>query len=231
MQIEYLLHGILIRLGGAESLKLDCSSPCTVQDALNALAEHCPALEQELQRSACAIGDALINRSETLPSNCQLALIPPVSGGQPSYPHLTDEALDLAALLDETADDSCGALAVFGGTVRIDNDNQEVKAIDYSAYEPLAVKALRDIEAETITRFGVQQCRLSHRTGKLQLGELSVLVVIRAGHRPEAFEAARWAIDTLKERVPVWKNEHYADGTSEYLPGHSLGQANNNEST
>ena len=136
-----------------------------------------------------------------------------------NHPHLTDAALDLATLLSETEDDRCGALAVFGGTVRIDNEGQQVTAIDYSAYEPLAIKSLQDIEQETIERFGVHQCRLSHRTGKLALGELSVLVVVRAGHRPEAFEAARWAIDTLKERVPVWKNEHYADGTTEYLPG------------
>jgi molybdopterin synthase catalytic subunit len=139
-----------------------------------------------------------------------------------AFPHLSDETLDLAALLEETSDDRCGALAVFGGTVRIDNEGQQVDAIDYSAYAPLAVKTLQDIEAETIERFGVYQCRLSHRTGKLALGELSVLVVVRAGHRPEAFEAARWAIDTLKERAPVWKQEHYADGTIEYLAGQQI---------
>lgn len=139
-----------------------------------------------------------------------------------SYPHLSDQTLDIAALLSETEDERCGALAVFGGTVRIDNpDNkaQAVTAIDYSAYEPLAIKTLQEIEQETLKRFGVYQCRLSHRTGKLAVGELSVLVVVRAGHRPEAFEAARWAIDTLKDRVPVWKNEHYADGSSDFLPG------------
>lgn len=140
------------------------------------------------------------------------------------YPHLTDEALDLAALLEETGDERCGALAVFGGTVRIDNEGRQVTAIDYSAYAPLAVKTLQAIEAETMQRFGVHQCRLVHRTGKLALGELSVLVVVRAGHRPEAFEAARWAIDTLKERLPVWKQEYYADGSNEYLEGTELKQ-------
>ncbi|MGB1580093.1 MAG: molybdenum cofactor biosynthesis protein MoaE [Nevskiales bacterium] len=138
------------------------------------------------------------------------------------YPHLTDEVLDLASLLAETEDERCGALAVFGGTVRIDNEGQQVDRIDYSAYEPLAVSTLKTIEQETKDKFGVQQCRLVHRTGKLGLGELSVLVVVRAGHRPEAFEAARWAIDTLKQRVPVWKQEYYADGSSEYLQGNEI---------
>lgn len=139
-----------------------------------------------------------------------------------SYPHLTEEALELADLLAETEDERCGALAVFGGTVRLTNKGQTVSSIDYSAYEPLAVKTLQDIECETIERFGVYQCRLTHRTGKLKLGELSVLVVVRAGHRPAAFDAARWAIDTLKERVPVWKLENYADGSSEYQHGVEL---------
>lgn len=141
-----------------------------------------------------------------------------------SHPYLTTENPDLFALLEETADDRCGALAVFGGTVRLDNDGKKVTAIDYSAYEPLAVRALQEIEQEAIKRFGIQQCRLTHRTGKIGLGELSVLVVVRAGHRPEAFEAARWAIDTLKERVPVWKQEHYADGSTEYLKGTEIKQ-------
>lgn len=140
------------------------------------------------------------------------------------HPYLIDETLDLAALLEETEDERCGALAVFGGTVRVDNEGRKVESIDYSAYEPLAVKTLQAIEAETKQRFAVHQCRLVHRTGKLKLGELSVLVVVRAGHRPEAFAAARWAIDTLKERLPVWKQEYYADGSSEYLKGNEIQQ-------
>lgn len=141
-----------------------------------------------------------------------------------AYPHLTDTTLDLAALLEETADERCGALAVFGGTVRIDNEQRKVNAIDYTAYAPMAERTLRSIEQEARERFGVHQCRLVHRTGRLELGELSVLVVVRAAHRPEAFEAARWAIDTLKQRVPVWKQEYYADGSSEYLEGNELTQ-------
>ncbi len=136
--------------------------------------------------------------------------------------HLSAESLDLQALLDKTADDRCGALVVFGGTVRLENEGQQVTAIDYTAHTALAEKTLREIEAEALERFGITHCRLQHRLGHLELGELSVLVVVRAGHRPEAFEAARWAIDTLKERVPIWKEEFYAAGGSEYLEGTPL---------
>ena len=137
--------------------------------------------------------------------------------------HLTDADPDLQALLAQTADDDCGALVVFGGTVRFDG---RVQAIDYTAYRPLAEKALAEVERETLARFAdVRQCRVLHRIGKLALGETSVLVVVRAGHRDAAFEAARWAIDTLKRRVPIWKQEHYADGTAEFVEGLPLAGA------
>lgn len=132
---------------------------------------------------------------------------------------LTDQELDLAALLADTEDPACGALVVFGGTVRLDDG---VQAIDYTAYAPLAEKALAEIEQETLSRFDVRHCRLVHRLGLLKLGELSVLVVVRAGHRAAAFEAARWAIDTLKQRIPVWKEEHYHDGRQIFVEGQPL---------
>lgn len=133
---------------------------------------------------------------------------------------LTDDALDVQALLAETEDPDCGALVVFGGTVRFDG---RVEAIDYTAYAPLAARVLADLERETRERFvGVRQCRLVHRLGRLKLGELSVLVVVRAGHREQAFAAARWAIEALKARVPVWKQEFYTDGTREYVEGRPI---------
>ena len=135
---------------------------------------------------------------------------------------LTESALDLASLLAETETAQAGALVVFGGSVRIENEGKSVSGIDYSAYAPLAEKALAKIEAECLQRFDILRCRVIHRIGALKLGELSVLVVVRAAHRPAAFEAARWAIDTLKERVPVWKEEHYAGGASAHLQGVEL---------
>ena len=130
---------------------------------------------------------------------------------------LSDQPLDLDALLEATLDPDCGALAVFGGTVRFDG---RVDAIDYSAYRPLAEKTLAAVEADTLARFpDVRHCRVIHRLGRVALGELSVLVVVRAGHRGAAFDAARWAIDTLKERVPVWKEECFTDGTQAFVEG------------
>lgn len=138
---------------------------------------------------------------------------------------LTENALDVESLLMQTEDPDCGALVVFGGTVRLDDG---VQAIDYTAYAPLAEKALAEIEQETLQRFDIRHCRLMHRTGLLKLGELSVLVVVRGGHRGPSFEAARWAIDTLKARVPVWKEEHYRDGRSTFVEGQPIQQGDQN---
>lgn len=132
---------------------------------------------------------------------------------------LTQEELSIESLLTQTEDPECGALIVFGGTIRLDDGVQQ---IDYTAYAPLAEKALVEIEQETLKRFEIRHCRLVHRLGLLKLGELSVLVVVRAGHRGPAFEAARWAIDTLKARVPVWKEERTADGRSSFVKGQAL---------
>lgn len=135
---------------------------------------------------------------------------------------ITEAPLSLDELLRETADVSCGALVVFGGTVREQNEGREVSGMSYDAHVRLAATTLAALEREARERFGVPQCRAMHRVGALALGETSVYVVVRSPHRPAAFEAGRWLIDTLKERLPVWKQEHYVDGSSEHLKGVSL---------
>lgn len=135
---------------------------------------------------------------------------------------ITDQPLDLTALIAATEDPACGALATFTGTVRDTNDGRPVERLSYEAHRQMAEDVLRRLEAEVGERFGVDHCRLQHRVGTLELGEPSVHVVVRSGHRAEAFEAARYAIDELKERAPIWKREHYADGASGYLEGTPL---------
>lgn len=130
--------------------------------------------------------------------------------------------IDIDRLLEETDSPDAGALVVFGGTVRRHHDDKAVTAIEYSAYEPLAEKALAEVEAEAMAKFDILSCTIRHRTGKLEVGELSVVVVVRAAHRAEAFEAGRFAIDTLKKTAPVWKREAYSDGTEVYLQGETL---------
>lgn len=132
---------------------------------------------------------------------------------------ILDTPLDLAPLLAETEDPACGALVVFVGTVRNENDGQPVEGMTYEAHVSMAEKVLRQIEDEVLNRFDVRRCRIQHRIGTLRLGEPSVIIVVRAAHRAAAYDASRYAIDQIKQRAPIWKEEHYVTGASRYLDG------------
>ncbi|KEZ77530.1 molybdenum cofactor biosynthesis protein [Salinisphaera hydrothermalis] len=216
-------HGALTDLLGGDTVQLALDAPHTVDHLIDSLSERWPEAAGLLARTACARGDALLPPGSPLGDDDRIALIPPVSGGVPGVAdddkHLTAAPLDLDALMAETEDERCGALVIFGGTVRLTNAGRTVESMDYSAYGPLAARTMADIERETLEAFDIHACRLQHRTGRLGLGEMSVYVVVRAVHRRPAFEAAEHALEELKARVAVWKNEYYSDGTRAYLEG------------
>jgi molybdopterin synthase catalytic subunit len=124
---------------------------------------------------------------------------------------LVREPIDAAELGEAASGD--GAVCLFVGTVRDHNRGRPVTAIDYEAYEEMALPVLEDVGSETLRLFPVSSVRLVHRLGRLAVGEPSVAVAVAAPHRAEAFAACRHAIDALKARVPIWKKEHYADGS------------------
>lgn len=123
---------------------------------------------------------------------------------------LTRERIDLAALLAAAPGD--GAVCLFVGVVRNENAGRRVSHLEYEAYEDMALPLMEQIAAEARQRFSVSDVRLVHRLGRLEIGEPSVAVAVASPHRPEAFAACRYVIDTLKAQVPIWKKEFYADG-------------------
>jgi len=134
------------------------------------------------------------------------------------------EPLDAAEVLGRLSDATHGAQLLFAGVVRNDNLGRKVVAVSYDAFEPLAEKTLRDICLEARAKWGlVLRLVVVHRTGRLKVGEASVIVAIGSGHRIEAYEASRYVLEQLKVRVPIWKKEHYENGDSEWLRGHELG--------
>jgi molybdopterin synthase catalytic subunit len=136
--------------------------------------------------------------------------------------HLVDEPIDVAALVDETRDPTCGALVVFEGMVRDHDQDESVASMTYTAYRPLAERVLAELETEACQRFDVARCRVVHRLGWLGMGESSVAVVVRAAHRAPAYDASRFVIDALKERAPIWKQDHLRDGSTRYQDGTPL---------
>ena len=135
-----------------------------------------------------------------------------------SRPRLCDGALNLADWLLDPQPATAGALNVFAGTVRNIHEGHAVSGMSYHAHRGLAEARLREIEAATEARFKVS-ARVAHAVGRLEIGEISVIVVIRGGHRAEGFEACGWAIDAIKSAVPIWKEEHYVDGQARFLEG------------
>jgi molybdopterin synthase catalytic subunit len=130
---------------------------------------------------------------------------------------LVDREIDVAALIAEVSDNTCGASTVFLGCVRDVNDGRAVTAIEYSAYRSMAEREMAAIANEAQDAFGVSRLVIEHRLGTLALGEVSVAVVAAHPHRTPALDANRYAIEELKRRVPIWKLEHYVDGTREWV--------------
>jgi molybdopterin synthase catalytic subunit len=128
--------------------------------------------------------------------------------------------IDAAGLTELVRRNDCGAVVVFLGTVRDLTDGKATVSLDYEAHVPLAERKLAEIEDEIRRRWPVGDLALVHRLGHLDPGEISVVVAVSCPHRAQAFEACRFAIDRVKEVVPIWKKENWADGTCDWVhPG------------
>ena len=130
---------------------------------------------------------------------------------------IVEHPLEPAALLAEVASHGSGASVLFVGTVREVNDGRAVTGIDYSAYSAMAARELEAIAGETAKRFGTPHVVVEHRLGALSLGDASVAIAVSHPRRAPAMEAAHHVIEEIKRRVPIWKREHYADGTCEWV--------------
>lgn len=130
---------------------------------------------------------------------------------------IVTQPIDVAALLAEVGAAGNGAQAVFVGTVREHNEGRAVTGIDYAAYGDMADAELGRIVREAVARFGTTDVVVEHRTGTLVVGEASVAIAVGHERRAPAMDAVRYVIEELKKRVPIWKREHYADGTRAWV--------------
>src|SRR5512146_1899370 len=130
---------------------------------------------------------------------------------------LTDRPIDTAALVAEIARAANGATLLFVGTVRDVNDGRPVTGIEYSAYRSMAEREMADIVREASEKFDTTDIVVEHRLGELTLGDASVAIAVAHPRRGGAYDAARYVIEQLKQRVPIWKLEHYVDGTREWV--------------
>jgi molybdopterin synthase catalytic subunit/molybdopterin converting factor small subunit len=156
-----------------------------------------------------AVNREYVTRGHVLHDGDEVAVIPPVSGGSLV---LSAEPLDVAAVVAEAASDDAGAISTFVGTVRRGSRGREVVRLEYEAFEEMAEPMLRSLADELTERHGLCAVAIHHRVGVVEIGEPSIVIAVSAPHRAAAIDACREAIDTLKQTIPLWKKEIYADG-------------------
>lgn len=137
---------------------------------------------------------------------------------------LTNEPINPTEVLNRVSSHRAGAVVQFLGTTREFTGDRRTESLDYECYPAMAEKKLSDLEAEARQKWPIVECAIVHRLGHLELGEASVAIAVSSAHRRDAFEAGQWLIDRLKEVVPIWKKENWADGSSEWVhPGMTKG--------
>jgi molybdopterin synthase catalytic subunit len=237
MLVRIRLFAILREKAGWRERELELSAGSSIEDAWQALILETPALAASRGSVRFARNRNYAAADERLSDGDELALIPPVAGGAAEASEgqllrceIRGDRLEddlLAELRATVPTDADGALVLFVGQTRetpgtpapgeeekaARHAGERVTGLDYEAFEEMAIEVLRDIGAEIAERFGVRRVAMIHRVGRVGVGEPSVVIAAAAAHRGAAFEAARYAIEELKARAPIWKAEHYMDGS------------------
>ena len=204
MQITVRLFAGLRELAGAGRQELDLADGSSVADVWQAL-----GLGAEPAGLLYAVNRGYADRETELSDGDEVALIPPVSGG--TF-RLTEGPVNLTSVVVAVVDERAGAIATFLGTVRAQSRGRDVIALEYEAYEEMAEDVIAQIAAEVDERYELCKVAITHRLGRVEVGETSVAIAVSAPHRQDALAACADAIEALKERVPLWKKELYEGG-------------------
>ena len=196
---------------GTESETIELAPQSTVTDAYDAVKRSHPGLEPNRDAVRPALNMEYADWDEVLGEGDERAFIPPVSGG--GNARRVERAV---------AHSRAGAICTFTGVVRDSSRGRTVTHLEYEAFAEMATTQMRKIADEIAERWPEARVAMIHRTGRLEIGEPSVVVSVSAPHRAEAIDACRWGIDRLKESVPIWKKEHAADGTFWIEGDHSV---------
>ncbi|HEV8629875.1 MAG TPA: molybdenum cofactor biosynthesis protein MoaE [Thermoanaerobaculia bacterium] len=216
MRIRLLAFASAADAVGAGEQELELPAGCTVATLKATLATRHTALAPLLPRMAVAVDGEVVGDEAVVADGAEVALLPPVSGGNAPPPEradvrLSETPLDAAAVAAAVAGPGRGAQVLFVGTVRDRHAGRPVARLTYTAYRSMAERRLRQLAAELEQKHGARVA-IVHRLGTLAPGEASVVIAAAAPHREAAYAASREALERLKREVPVWKREHYADG-------------------
>ena len=204
MRVTVRLFAGLREHAGTGRRELELSDGARVGDVWPAL-----ELGEEPAGLVFAVNRAYVERDSSLAEGDEVALIPPVSGG--AF-RLTEDPIDLSAVVAEVEDERAGAVVTFMGTVRSESRGRKVMRLEYEAYEGMAEDVMADLATQLAARYDLCAIAITHRVGVCEIGDASVAIAVSAPHRQDALAACKDAIDTLKETVPLWKKEIYEGG-------------------
>ena len=217
MRVRVLFFGQLKEITGLSEEEAELSEGARVEDLFERYGRRFPKLAVFRTSVAASINQEYAAWRSQVSEGDEVAFLPPVSGGEETAVirdifELVHEPIDATGLLRSMKSPEDGALVTFDGFVRDNFRGQQTLYLEYEAYEPMALAKMREIGAEIRARFPVHHLAIIHRLGRLEIGETSVLIAVSSAHRAAAFDACRFAIDTLKRSVPIWKKEYFAGG-------------------
>ena len=212
MRVVVKLFGALREAAGAKEVAIELPEGSHVADLRERLAAQFPALERFRGRLAASVNLEIASLDAPLRDGDEVAFLPPVSGGVERRCWLSERPLDVAEVVSRVAGPGMGGVVTFVGAVRDRARGRTIRHLEYEAYAEMAEREMEKIADEAARRWPGASVAIAHQSGHLEVGEIAVAVAAAAPHRAEAFAACRFAIDTLKETVPIWKKEVATDG-------------------
>lgn len=214
MQIQLLLFGSLREAVGESRLDVELEPGATLVQVRDWLAARCDGVDKLGDRLAASINMEVADWGDVVEEGDEVAFLPPVAGGDgtPKRCTISDEALDEAEVAARVEGPDAGGVVSFIGRVRDHARGHSIEHLEYEAYPAMAEREMEKIVDQAAEKWPGTRVAIAHRVGRLAIGDAAVVVVAASAHRGEAFDACRFAIDTLKITVPIWKREVATDG-------------------
>jgi molybdopterin synthase catalytic subunit len=211
MRIRVLLFAGLREAVGRKELLLELRADTAMRECMAEIEKQLPIVASYRGRLLVSLNERRADMAAVLQDGDEVALLPPMSGGS-DRPWVRAAPLSLDELLAEVQGPACGGIVTFTGVVRNLSRGQSIRHLEYEAYVPMAEREMRAIANQVRERWPEVRLAMSHRIGRLEIGEPAVMIAAAAPHRAAAFEACRFAIDTLKRTAPIWKKEFAENG-------------------
>ena len=212
VKIRVLFFGAARDVVDQNPLELSLTAPATVATAFQSLTTKFAGLERFGRSLLFAVNQEYATRETPLQENDELAVFPPVSGGSHDFFELTTEPIDVGAVARRVVLPECGATVTLDGYAREWTKGKRTLYLVYEAYDSMALTEMQRLGVEAHKQFDIAHLGIVHRTGRLEIGETSVVIAASAPHRQAAFQACEWAIRELKRTVPIWKKEVFENG-------------------